>query len=83
MSKTLELLNEAMNSIDGNKRGMDAVVGNIEEAIWCVEALLAAAKNLRAAQRAYMSDRGNEQLGRAVGDRARELDELIESDESA
>lgn len=42
------------------------------------EALLQAAKNLRSAQRAYMADRGNEELGRLVGDRARELDAIIE-----
>ena len=41
--------------------------------------LLAAAISLREAQKAYMADRGNEKLGRAVGARAKELDDAIEA----
>ena len=40
--------------------------------------LLQAAINLRNAQRDYMNNRGNEELGRVVGVRARELDDVIE-----
>ena len=39
--------------------------------------LLAAAKDLRAAQRAYMADRGNNALGRAVAEAASALDVAI------
>jgi hypothetical protein len=39
--------------------------------------LLAAAVDLRAAQRAYMADRGNETLGKAVGAAAVALDAAI------
>jgi len=39
--------------------------------------LLAAAVALRDAQRAYMADRGNESLGRAVGEAAATLDVAI------
>ena len=77
MNKTVELLQGAMDSIDGSKAGMDAVIGDIEEAIVAVERLLVSAKNLRAAQRDYMADRGNEELGRRVGQRAQELDGVI------
>jgi len=44
--------------------------------------LLEAAKALRAAQRAYMADRGNEALGKAVGAAAAVLDEAIAQAES-
>ena len=77
MSSTIDQLRGAMDSIDGNKPGMDVVVGDIEEAIWGVEVLLAAAKALRAAQRAYMADRGNEVMGREVAKAAAHLDEAI------
>ena len=40
--------------------------------------LLAMAKNLRACQRAYMADRGNDAKGAAVGDAAKKLDRAIE-----
>jgi hypothetical protein len=40
-------------------------------------ALLSGAKALRAAQRAYMASRGNEALGKAVGDAAESLDAAI------
>lgn len=40
-------------------------------------ALLEAAKKLRAAQRAYMADRGNEILGKQVAIAATELDVAI------
>lgn len=33
--------------------------------------------NLRTAQKAYMADRGNESLGKAVGERAKELDKVL------
>jgi hypothetical protein len=36
-----------------------------------------AARNLRAAQRAYLADRGNEELGKAVGTAAAELDRVL------
>lgn len=39
--------------------------------------LLRAAKNLREAQKAYMADRGNDELGRMVAQRAKQLDEVI------
>jgi hypothetical protein len=39
--------------------------------------LLAAAQGLRAAQRAYMADRGNDSLGAAVGLAATEMDAAI------
>jgi len=39
--------------------------------------LLQAAIRMREAQRAYMADRGNEELGRMVGQRAVELDKAI------
>lgn len=42
-----------------------------------MEALLAAAKKLRAAQIAYLNNRGDESLGRAVGMAAQELDIVI------
>lgn len=35
------------------------------------------AENLREAQKAYMTDRGNEQLGKAVGEAASRLDEAL------
>lgn len=75
--KTIGLLYSAMDSIDGNEPGMDAVIGDIEEALWNVEKLLTAVEFLRTAQRAYMKDRGNDTLGRAVANRARELDEVV------
>jgi hypothetical protein len=43
--------------------------------------LLLAAKAMRAAQRAYMADRGNETLGKAVADAAADLDAAIEQAE--
>jgi hypothetical protein len=45
--------------------------------------LLEAAKALRAAQRTYLADRGNEAKGRAVGDAAATLDRAIEEAEAA
>lgn len=48
-----------------------------------LESLLTAAKALRAAQRAYMAERGNEQLGRTVAEAATELDRAIERAEKA
>jgi hypothetical protein len=39
--------------------------------------LYEAAFNLRKAQRAYLADRGNEQLGRSVGEAAAELDDVL------
>jgi hypothetical protein len=44
--------------------------------------LLCAAKNLRAAQRAYMADRGNDEKGRQVAADATALDLVIEVAES-
>ena len=44
-----------------------------------VARLRTAAENLRAAQRAYMADRGNERLGKAVGIAAIALDEALAS----
>lgn len=41
------------------------------------ERLEAAARNLREAQKAYMADRGNENLGKAVGEAAAELDLIL------
>lgn len=41
--------------------------------------LLLAAKRLRDAQRAYMADRGNNELGLAVAVAAQDLDEAIEA----
>lgn len=46
------------------------------------KALLEAAKNLRAAQRAYMADRGNNELGRRVAEAAAALDLAIEAMEA-
>lgn len=76
------LLNKAMNAIDGNRDGMDAVIGDIEEAMLGVGSLLNAARNLRAAQRAYMADRGNHELGRVVAQRAQELDEVLSENDT-
>jgi uncharacterized coiled-coil DUF342 family protein len=42
------------------------------------ERLRAAAQALRAAQRAYLANRGNETLGKAVGEAAKKLDEVLE-----
>ena len=42
-----------------------------------VDALVAGAQCLRDAQRAYMADRGNNDLGRLVGIRAEELDAVL------
>lgn len=42
-----------------------------------VSELEGAAKDLRICQRAYMLDRGNDELGRAVGVAAEKLDELL------
>ena len=42
-----------------------------------VRELEGAAGRLRKAQRRYMADRGNDELGRAVGDRAKELDAVL------
>ena len=39
--------------------------------------LLDASKQLRKAQKRYMADRGNEELGKAVGIKASELDDVI------
>ena len=39
--------------------------------------LVEACRKLRNAQRAYMADRGNEALGRAVGEAAAEMDALL------
>ena len=41
--------------------------------------LLRAAKKLRQAQRNYMADRGNQELGKAVALAATKLDEAIEA----
>lgn len=51
MKTTINLMNKAMNRIDGNKRGMDEVIGFIEEAIWGVEAIAEAARALYMAGR--------------------------------
>lgn len=40
-------------------------------------AIAGAARNLRQAQRAYLADRGNEELGRAVGEAAEALDAVL------
>lgn len=41
-----------------------------------------AARNLRAAQTAYMADRGNDELGKAVGAAAVELDHVLNGDDA-
>jgi hypothetical protein len=56
--------------LDGTRKEQD-----VKEDV--VERLLFAAKHLRACQRAYMADRGNESLGRAVGQAAEMLDGAI------
>jgi hypothetical protein len=40
LQKALDLVTEAIDSIDGNKDGMDAVIGILEEATWELEALI-------------------------------------------
>ena len=42
-----------------------------------LERLRKAANALRDAQIAYMADRGNDELGKVVGQRAQELDEVL------
>jgi hypothetical protein len=47
------------------------------------EEVLVAAENLRAAQRAYMANRGNDELGREVARTAEALDEAIHAARAA
>lgn len=43
-----------------------------------IEALREAGNNLRNAQKAYMADRGNNELGKKVGEMAQALDDVLE-----
>jgi hypothetical protein len=49
------------------------------ETAFRAQVLLSAARELRSAQRAYLADRGNESLGRSVGEAAEKLDDAIRS----
>lgn len=44
----------------------------------CIDGLIRAATKLRNAQRNYMADRGNPELGKLVGQFAAELDQALE-----
>lgn len=48
-----------------------------------LDKILKASKELREAQKNYMKDRGNDELGKIVGEKAKELDKVIKEIEES
>lgn len=74
LAKTKDQLSSAIRQIDEEQ----AVAVQFQKKL---DSLQVAATSLRQAQRAYMSDRGNEALGEVVGVKAKELDKVLQAPE--
>lgn len=72
-----------LNELRDHARAMETQLGDTPHqrdlANACVIRLTEAATALRAAQRAYLADRGNEALGKKVGEAAQALDAALEA----
>lgn len=78
MTNIIERLRQlkAIYPVTSDRVGMGALI-EVWEALPKLLAVVSRAEALRAAQRLYMADRGNEELGKAVGKAAAEVDEAL------
>lgn len=77
LTKTGEALDDAIGHLDRALYKFIPNTPSVSDQIKALKKVKRRAEDLRTAQKAYMADRGNNELGKAVGEASTKLDEAL------